>query len=67
MQELKPLPTAAFWATAGQRDQTLHVQISVAGTLKCCHPLKLQIRTRLTNFEGALNQDAHALGNVDEE
>jgi hypothetical protein len=66
-RELKPLPAAALWATAGQHDQTLHVQISVAGALKYCHPLKLQIRTRLTNFEGALRQDAHALEDVDEE
>ena len=66
-QELKPLPAAALWAAAGQHDQTLHVQISVGGALKCRHPLRLQIRTRLTNFEGALKQDAHALGNVDEE
>lgn len=66
-RELKPLPAAALWATAGQHDQTLHVQISVGGVLKCPHPLKLQVRTRLTNFEGALRQDAHALGNVDEE
>jgi hypothetical protein len=51
---------------AGERDQTLHVQISVGGTVKCRYPLKLQRRTRLTNFEGALRQDAHALGNVDE-
>jgi hypothetical protein len=64
---LKPLPAAALWAKTGQHDQTLHVQISVAGALKCCHPLNLQIRTRLTNFEGTLRQDAHALGDVDEE
>jgi len=43
------------------------VQISVGGTVKCRHPLRLQRRTRLTNFEGALTEDAHALGNVDEE
>ena len=66
-QELKPLPVAALWAKGGERDQTLHVQISVGGTVKDGHPLKLQRRTRLTNFEGALRQDAHAIGDVDEE
>jgi len=66
-RELKPLSLAALWATDGVRDQSLHVQISVGGAIKCCHPLRLQIRARLTNFEGALKQDAHALGNVDEE
>ena len=64
---MKPLPAAALWATAGQYDQTLHVQISVGGALKCRHPLRLQAPTRLTNFEGALRQDARGLGDVDEE
>ena len=66
-RELNPLPVAALWARAGERDQTLHVQISVGGTVKYRHPLKLQLRTRMTNFEGALTQDPGALRNVDAE
>ena len=66
-QTLKPLPSAALWAGAGERDQTVHVLISVGGMVKCRHALKLQVRTHLTNFEGSLRQDARSLGNVDEE
>ena len=66
-KELKPLPVTALWAATGQLNKTLQVQISVGGTLKCRHRLTLHTRTRLTNFEGALRQDAHALGNVDDE
>jgi hypothetical protein len=61
------MPAATLWAKAGEREQTLSVQITVAGTVKCRHPLKLELPKRLTNFEGALKHDARSLGNVEDE
>jgi hypothetical protein len=67
MQQLKPLAVAALWARAGHQNQTIQVQVSVAGTVKCRQLLKLELPKRLTNFEGALKHDALSLGDVDDE